>query len=107
MRSTAPDIERNVKFQDIIIFSISGLLVVLCSLFNYFISTVNRFYIRQKELALRLVFGASGRSLLAMLSVEFILIILFSVVMGLLLTQLFYDPFLTLSKIQMDLSSIS
>ena len=106
MRYTAPDIERNVKFQDILIFSISGLLVVLCSLFNYFISMACYFRIRQKELALRLVYGASGHSLLAMLSVEFLLILLFAVILGILFTQLFYKPFLTLSKIQMDLSAI-
>jgi len=106
MRYTDPAIERNVKIQDIIIFSIAGLLVVLCSLFNYFISMASRFRIRQKELALRLVFGASGSSLLAMLSVEFILILLFAVVLGVLFTQLFYDPFLILSKVQMDLSAI-
>jgi len=106
MRYTATDIEREVKFQHIFIFAISGLLVVLCSLFNYLTLFVSRFRIRQKELALRMVCGASGNSLLAMLSVEFILTLLFAVVLGCTLTQLFHKPFLTLSDIQMNLTAI-
>lgn len=106
MRFTDTKVERNVNFQYVIVFMISGLLVVLCSLFNYFISMLSRFHIRQKELALRLVFGASGRSLLAMLTTELFLTLLLSVVLGLLFTQLLYRPFLNLSKVQMDLSAL-
>ena len=106
MRYTDPDMEKEVKFQYILIFSISGILVILCSLFNYFTLFVSRFRIRQKELALRVVCGASGVSLLKMLSVEFILTLLFAIGLGFMLTQLVYKPFLTLSEIQMDLSQI-
>jgi hypothetical protein len=103
---TGPDIERDVKIQHIYIFAVSGLLVVLCSLFNYLTQFVSRFRIRQKELALRMVCGASGGSLLVMLSVEFLLTLLCSVVLGCMLTQLFHRPFLALSDIQMNLSAI-
>ena len=88
------------------IFSISGILVILCSLFNYLTLFVSRFRIRQKELALRVVCGASGGSLLTMLSVEFILTLLFAVGLGFMPAQLVYKPFLTLSEIQMNLSQI-
>ena len=71
IRFLDPDIERNVKFRHIVIFAISGLLVIVCSLFNYLTLFISRFRIRRKELALRKVCGASGSSLLAMLSVEF------------------------------------
>jgi len=108
LRYTDPEREmkREVKFQHILIFAISGMLVILCSLFNYFTLFISRFRIRQKELALRVVCGASGGSLLAMLSVEFILTLLFSIVFGLLLTYLFHNPFLTLSDISMNLPAI-
>ena len=96
IRLTDPVIERDVKFQHILIFALSGLLVVLCSLFNYLTLFVSRFRIRQKEFALRMVCGASGRSLLAMLSVEFILILLFAVVFGCVLTQLMHKLFFAL-----------
>jgi len=58
LRYTDPDIAREVKFQHILIFSLSGLLVVLCSLFNYLTLFISRFRMRQKELALRMVCGA-------------------------------------------------
>ena len=100
------NIAREVKFQHILIFALSGLLVILCSLFNYLTLFISRFRIRQKELALRMVCGASGRSLLAMLSVEFILTLLFAVLLGCCLTQLAHGDFLTLSNIQMNLPAI-
>jgi ABC-type antimicrobial peptide transport system permease subunit len=106
LRYLDPDIGRDVRFQHILIFSLSGLLVVLCSLFNFFTLFVSRFRIRQKELALRMVCGASGRSLLAMLSVEFLLTLLFAVLLGGLLTRIVYQHFLTLSGIQTDLSAV-
>ena len=106
MRYTDPNVAREVKFQHILIFALSGLLVVLCSLFNYLTLFVSRFRMRQKELALRMVCGASGRSLLAMLSVEFILTLLFAVVLGVAFTQLVHEPFLKLSEIRMNLLAI-
>jgi ABC-type multidrug transport system fused ATPase/permease subunit len=106
MRYTDPDIAREVKFQYIFIFAVSGLLVVLCAMFNYLALFVSRFRMRQKELALRVVCGASGGSLLLMLSVEFLLTLLFAVVMGFMLTQLMHKPFLAFSNIQMNLPEI-
>ena len=106
IRYADPEIEREVKFEYIIIFAISGLLIVFCSLFNYLTLFVSRFQIRQKELALRVVFGASGRSLLKMMTLEFMLMLLFAVLLGCYLTELAYKPFLKLSLIQMDLPVI-
>ena len=106
IRYIDPDIKREVQFRHIIIFAISGLLVVFCSLFNFLTLFISRFRIRQKELALRVVCGASGGSLLKMLSVEFLFTLLVSVVMGCVLTQIVLDPFLTLSEISMNLPVI-
>jgi len=106
LRYTDTNINRDVQFQHIVIFAISGFLVVLCSLLNYLTLFVSRFRIRQKELALRVVCGASGRSLLSMLSVEFMLTLLFAVLMGYLMTQSFLKSFLTLSEIQMNIPAI-
>ena len=103
---TGPDIERDVKIQHIYIFAISGLLVILCSLFNYINLFVSRFRIRQKEMSLRMVCGASGRSLLAMLSVEFLLTLLFAILFGSLMMQMIHRTFLLLSDIQMNLLAI-
>ena len=108
LRYTDParEMAREVKFQHIMIFAVSGLLVILCSLFNFLTLFISRFRIRQRELALRVTCGASGGSLLSMLSVEFILTLLFSIVFGFLLTYFFHNPFLTLTKISMSLPAI-
>ena len=106
MRYLDPDVEREVKFQHIVIFAMSGLLVIVCALFNYLTLFMSRFRIRQKEMALRVVHGASGGSLLTMLSIEFLLMLLLTVVLGCTLTQWLYKPFLTLTDIQMNLSDI-
>ena len=106
MRYTDPTIGKEVKFQHILIFAVSGILVILCSLFNYLTLFVSRFRMRQKELALRVVCGASDGSLFVMLSVEFILTLLFAVALGAIFTQLAHNSFLVLSEIQMELSAI-
>ena len=106
IRYTDPDMRKEIKFQYIVFFSLCGLLIIFCALFNYLTLFASRFRIRQKELALRIVCGASGRSLWLMLSVEFLLTLLFSVVLGCMLTQWLHKPFLTMSGIQMDLSAV-
>jgi len=106
LRYIDPIIIGEVKFKHIVVFVVSGILVILCSLFNYLTLFLSRFRIRQKELALRVVCGASGSSLLAMLSVEFILTFTFAVALGCMLTQLLHKPFLALSDIQMSLPAI-
>jgi len=106
MRYSDPGITKEVKFQHLLMFALSGFLVVLCSLINYLTLFVSRFRIRQKELALRMVCGASGGSLYTMLSTEFILTLFLSVLLGLGLSVLGYKPFTKLSSIDMSLSSM-
>jgi hypothetical protein len=96
VRYEDPNIRRDVKFQHIKLFALAGVLVILCSLFNYLTLFISRFRIRQKELALRRVCGASGRSLFALLSVEFILTLLIALCFGLIFIQLVHHLFQTL-----------
>jgi ABC-type multidrug transport system fused ATPase/permease subunit len=100
------NIQREVKFEHIKLFAMAGVLVILCTLFNYLTLFISRFRMRQKEMALRRVCGASGRSLLTLLSVEFILTLVIALFLGLILIQVVSRPFQTLSEIQMDLSAI-
>jgi len=106
MHYTDPEMNREVRFQHLVIFLISGLLVVVCALFNYLTLFVSRFRMRHRELALRVVSGASGSSLLAMLSVEFILTTLFAVTLAGFIAHSLYEPFVVLSVISMDLTAI-
>ena len=81
LRYIDTDIVREVQFRHIVIFAMSGLLVILCSLFNFMTLFISRFRIRQKELALRVVCGASSASLLmSVVSVICVLICVFGFV---------------------------
>jgi ABC-type lipoprotein release transport system permease subunit len=100
------EVLRDVKFQHIIIFSIAGSLLILCTLFNCLTLFVSRFRIRQRELALRAVFGASNRSLFTMLSVEFLTSLVIALVLGLICILAIIPYFSELSGIRLELSSI-
>jgi ABC-type antimicrobial peptide transport system permease subunit len=106
VRYEDPNIIREVKFQHIILFAVAGSLLILCTLFNYLTLFISRFRIRQRELALRMVFGASGRSLFALLSVEFIISLVIALLFGLIFIQILLPPFRVLSEVKLELSSV-
>jgi hypothetical protein len=101
-----PYVVRSVKFQHVIIFAVAGSLLILCTLFNYLALFVSRFRIRSRELALRIVCGASNRSLFTLLSVEFIMSLIVALVFGGVLILIIIKPFRTLSNIDIELSYI-
>jgi ABC-type antimicrobial peptide transport system permease subunit len=106
MRYEDPNIQREIKFGHIVLFAFAGTLVILCSLFNSLTLFVCRFKIREKEFALRMVAGASGRSLLSLWAVEFLMSLIPAFLFSLILIQITLSPFQKLSNIQMDLSAI-
>jgi ABC-type antimicrobial peptide transport system permease subunit len=100
------NIERDVKFQHIIIFAVAGSLLVLCTLINYLTLFVSRFRMRQREFALRIAFGSSNRSLLALLSTEFLISLVISLALGLFFIYMIIPPFRELSGVRLELSLI-
>jgi ABC-type lipoprotein release transport system permease subunit len=101
-----PFIKRSVKFQHIIIFAVAGSLLILCTLLNYLTLFLSRFRMRMRELALRIVCGASNRSLFALLSVEFLMSLGIALMLGLFLIWIIIPPFRTLSEVDIELSFI-
>jgi ABC-type antimicrobial peptide transport system permease subunit len=106
MRYEDPNIQREIKFGHIVLFAFAGTLVILCSLFNSLTLFVCRFRMREKEFALRMVAGASGRSLLSLWSVEFLMSLIPAFLLSLILIKVTVSPFQKLSAIRMDLSAI-
>jgi hypothetical protein len=100
------NIPRDVKFQHIIIFAVVGLLLILSTLFNYLTLFVSRFRIRQREFALRTVYGASNRSLFTMLSVEFLLSLVAALLLGVFLIEAIMPSFVKISGIRTESLSI-
>jgi ABC-type lipoprotein release transport system permease subunit len=106
LRYKDPYIPREVKFQHIIIFAVSGLLLILCTLFNYLTLFICRLKIREKELALRMVYGSSTKLLFALLSVEFGLVMIIAFLLGMFLIYIVFPFFQVLSEVKMELYSI-
>lgn len=88
---SALNTERTVEFYYLILFAVVGGLVILCSLFNYFSLFFARMRMRVRELELRKVCGSSHMGLFILLSVEYLLILLLSGLLGMTFIELFYQ----------------
>jgi len=81
-------LKTEIKFNHIIIFSLSGLLVILCALFNHITLYMSRMQMRLREFALRKVNGSSNGEITQMLTIEFLLVLIISLLIGFLLLSL-------------------
>ena len=98
------DKEAGITFQYIIYFSIAGILIITCALINYLTLFINRMRVRQREMALRMIHGANIRSLVSLLTVEFLL--LCAVTTGFLLIEICFPSFIELTGIDTAKSSL-
>ena len=107
LRYDHPIEEATVKFNHILLFALSGGLVILCSLFNYLTLFVSRIRMRGKEIALRKVCGSSDRHLMGLFSIEYLLTLLAAIFIGMLLIELILPTFRELSEILAIVAEIS
>jgi heme/copper-type cytochrome/quinol oxidase subunit 2 len=98
--------EVEVAFRYIVLFAVAGGLVIICSLFNTLILFSMRFRIRERELALRTVFGAGSRSLFVMLSMEYLLMLFVAFLLGMLCVDTVLEPFKKMSETDTPTSAI-
>ena len=101
------DKEAGITFQYIIYFSIAGILIITCALINYLTLFINRMRVRQREMALRMIHGANIRSLVSLLTVEFLLLLACAVTTGFLLIEICFPSFIELTGIDTAKSSLS
>ncbi|MBQ8674209.1 MAG: ABC transporter permease [Bacteroides sp.] len=92
--------ERNIKLEYLVLFSVAGGLVILCSLFNYLSLFITRMGIRRREMALRRVCGSSGWGVFGLLLTEYLLMLLASGLLGMSLLELCHDTFCRLSGVE-------
>ena len=94
-------VNRNPSFQFyyLILFSVAGGLVILCSLFNYLSLFITRMRIRGLEIELRKVCGSSIGGIFILLSVEYLYIILLSGVLGMAFVETALPAFKKLSGV--------
>lgn len=100
------DKEAGITFQYIIYFSIAGILIITCALINYITLFINRMRVRQREMALRMIHGANIRSLVSLLTVEFLLLLACAVTTGFLLIEICFPSFIELTGIDTAKSSL-
>ena len=100
------DKETGITFQYIIYFSIAGILIITCALINYLTLFINRMRVRQREMALRMIHGANIRSLVSLLTVEFLLLLACAVTTGFLLIEICFPSFIELTGIDTAKSSL-
>ena len=91
--------ESEIQFTHIRIFAIAGLLVILSSLFNHLNLFVTRVRMRLRELALRKVNGATNGQIAVTIYFDFLLVILFSLIVGFILMALLLPAFRELAGI--------
>ena len=100
------DKEAGITFQYIIYSSIAGILIITCALINYLTLFINRMRVRQREMTLRMIHGANIRSLVSLLTVEFLLLLACAVTTGFLLIEICFPSFIELTGIDTAKSSL-
>lgn len=94
--------DANLKFDQVLLFAVLGLLVILCALFNYLNLYASRIRIRVKELSLRKVNGASNAGLFVMLAIEFLLLLGLALVIGFVGIECCLPAFMKFAAIESD-----
>lgn len=88
-----------IRFAYLIIFSVAGGLVILCSLFNYLSLFVTRMRMRSREMELRKVCGSSRGSLFILFVTEYLMMILASGLVGMTLLEVSLPVFREMSRV--------
>lgn len=83
------------------LFATACLLLLVCAIVNYMLFSLNRLRNRAREMALRMVHGASNLSITAMMLTEYALVLGTSLILGLMLVLFFLKPFREMTDIQM------
>lgn len=98
--------EEAITFNYIVYFSVAGILIIACALINYLTLFINRMRIRQREMALRMIHGANVRSLVYLLTIEFLLLLTGSVFTGFLIIEICLPQFIELTGIDAPKSAL-
>ena len=87
------------------LFAAIGGLVIFCSLINYLFLFASRLHIRAREINLRKVCGSSMSHLYLMLTIDFLLILLFSCLLGMFFIELSSESFKKYSLVEGNIYS--
>ena len=91
--------EAIITLNYIIYFSVAGGLIILCAIINYLALFVNRMRVRQREMGLRMLHGASLRSLIGMLTIEFLTLLVCAIFVSCMIIEISIGSFTHLASI--------
>ena len=80
-------------------FALCSTLLVVCALINFLVLYLIRLRGRQREMALRIVNGATTRSLLLMFVIEYSMVLIAAVAIGALVIEWLREPFVRFASI--------
>lgn len=90
---------RIVERSHLRLFVILGIIVICCAMLNYFTMLVTRIRIRQRELSLRHVHGASMGNLITLIATELMLILVIATFLATGIVSYVYEDFRVLSGV--------
>lgn len=93
------NVDKSIEFNYLILFSLAGILVILCSLFNYLSLFFTRLRMRSREMELRKMCGSSTGRLFTMFTIEYLLVILISGFLGMTFLEVTLPMFKKLSGV--------
>ena len=91
--------EMAVQIDHIYLFACAGALLILCGLLNYLTMFINRLFIRQREIALRTVFGAKEIDLTWQFLIEYGLVLVIAFGLGIFIMNAVLPPFRHLAEL--------
>ncbi len=106
MRYTHPEAALNVRLEDVRLFTMASILIMVCALLNYLTLFISRLQSRGRTLALRTVYGSSGWQMGCQLMTEYMLLLFGAWFVGMLFVELSMATFMELAIIKVARLSI-
>lgn len=95
-----------VQFRHIRLVGLAGALLILSALLNYLTLFLNRIFIRQREMVLRMALGGSAWSILAMLFTEYVMLLFIALWVGRFIMDSLMPWFLELTGVSLFTGAI-
>ena len=103
---TFPKEERNLRLNDVKLFTGAAILLSVCALLNYLTLFVSRLRTKGRDMALRAICGSSSWQLGLLLMVEYLLLFVGSLLVSMVFIEVFYHSFVKLSQLNIDRSTL-
>ena len=103
---TYPRTERNIRLNDVHLFTVAAVLLAFCALLNYLTLFLSRLRGRGRDMALRAICGSSNWQTSKLLMTEYLLLLLCALLLSLLFIEIFMNKFVELSQLQIERFSV-